>query len=305
MAAVPPPRVAAAVPDERAELLDLVTRLQARPDRSIIYVGTEQVGIEQELDALSPPWLDTARVVRGEDGPVGLSIVEWEDEADRAWVLGPWVDGGRDEWERWAEPLVRAALEQVPDGMHDVEICGDVAHVDLAQLADGLGWTTGEVNHALVVDRAGVEAWPAAGPDGGVDRAGRDDAAAIAVLHDVEFPHTHTSAARLVADAADGGRVVLVVVVRGRDGLLGYAAGQVQPDGEGYVDYLGVAPAARRGGIGRRLATAVVREVLAGSTTGRVNLTVQDHRTPARALYAALGFVHDVSFVGHGSVPAG
>lgn len=191
----------------------------------------------------------------------------------------------------------------VPDGMDDVEVCGDVAHVDLARLADGLGWTSGEVNHALVVDAAIVEAWPAAGPGDDVDRAGRDDAAAIAVLHDVEFPRTHTSAARLVADADDGGRVVLVV--RGRDGLLGYAAGQVQPDGEGYVDYLGVAPAARRSGIGGRLATAVVREVLAGSTTGRVNLTVQDHRTPARALYAALGFVHDVSFVGHRSVPAG
>jgi hypothetical protein len=35
-----------------------------------------------------------------------------------------------------------------------------------------------------------------------------------------------------------------------------------------------------------------------------VHLTVQEHRTPARALYAALGFRPDVGFVGYRS-PAG
>jgi len=37
----------------------------------------------------------------------------------------------------------------------------------------------------------------------------------------------------------------------------------------------------------------------------RPGLTVQDHRAPARALYAGLGFVHDVSFVGYRSVSSG
>ncbi len=41
------------------------------------------------------------------------------------------------------------------------------------------------------------------------------------------------------------------------------------------------------------------------STTGRVNLTVQERRAPARALYSALGFRIDAAFRGYRSLPNG
>ena len=69
----------------------------------------------------------------------------------------------------------------------------------------------------------------------------------------------------------------------------------MQPDGEGYIDFVAVDPAARGAGAGRRLVTELAGDLLPTSTTGDAcTSTVQDHRAPARALYAALGFRVDV-----------
>jgi len=81
--------------------------------------------------------------------------------------------------------------------------------------------------------------------------------------------------------------------------LVGYATGRVQPDGEGYIDFVAVDPAARGMGAGCALVTALAGRLLPASTTGRVNLTVQEHRAAARALYERLGFRVDVAFRGY------
>ena len=129
------------------------------------------------------------------------------------------------------------------------------------------------------------------------------DLPAITPLHDAEFPGTYATAGQLVAGAADGSRVVLVVPAPDGDerGVLGYAAGRVQPDGEGFVDFVAVRDDARGGGVGERLVTALTRELLAAGSTGRVALTVQEGRAAARRLYERLGFRVDESFVAHRS----
>ena len=128
-----------------------------------------------------------------------------------------------------------------------------------------------------------------------------DDLAAIAEVHDAEFPGTYATAGQLAS--GDGTRVVLVVpATAGEPGALaGYAAGQVHPDGEGFIDFIAVHPRARGAGVGRRLVTALTRELLAASTVGRVALVVQDHRDAARALYQQLGFRADADFVAYRS----
>ena len=125
-----------------------------------------------------------------------------------------------------------------------------------------------------------------------------DDLPSIDPLHEAEFPATYFSAAQLVERAAAGEQVVLVA--EGADGAFaGYIAGRVQPDGEGYIDFVAVDPAGRGTGVGRRLITGLVRRVLPATTTGRVSLTVQEHRAPARALYESLGFRVDLAFRGY------
>jgi ribosomal protein S18 acetylase RimI-like enzyme len=73
----------------------------------------------------------------------------------------------------------------------------------------------------------------------------------------------------------------------------------VQPDGDGYLDYLAVPDAARGHGAGRDLLVAIGRYLVDTAPHHDVNLTVQDHRTPARRLYESLGFELQLSMVGY------
>lgn len=297
---------------EEDEVVAFVARQQADVGRRIAYVGVDAGGIRGELDGFEPDWTTTARVMRGPGGRLaGVVAVEWDEELGRAWVIGPWVDGGdgpgdgagEDGWLMTAQALVDAALEQTPDGVTQYELSGDVAHRRLAELAERRGWGATEVNHVLVADAGVVQGW--AGVDAnpaGLRAPDPGDLAAIAALHDAEFPGTYASAAQLL----DGERVVLVAEAQGEgegEGgrVVGYAAGEIHGDGEGFVDFLAVDPAVRRGGVGRRLVVVLTRELLDRSPLGRVALTVQDHRAPARALYERLGFRPEGSIVGYRS----
>jgi ribosomal protein S18 acetylase RimI-like enzyme len=282
---------------EMDEVVVFVARQQADVGRRIAYVGVDAAGIRGELDGLEPEWTTTARVVREPVGGrlVGAVVAEWDEELGRAWVIGPWVHADDDTaWLTTAEVLVDAALGQTPEAVTHYELSGDVAHRRLAELAAGRGWRATEVNHVLVADAAVVEGWgDGDAPNLRAPEVG--DLAAITALHDAEFPGTYASADQLL----DGKRVVLGADDGGR--VAGYAAGEVHGDGEGYVDFLAVDPALRRGGVGRRLVVALTRELLGRSPLGRVALTVQDHRAPARALYERLGFRAEGSIVGYRS----
>lgn len=304
---------------ELDEVVRFVAGQQAQVERRITYVGTEPDGIRAELDGLAPPWASTLRLRRddGDGGAVTAAVVvEWDEELRRSWILGPWVGSDDDAvWARVAGELLDEALAQVPAGVTRHELAGDAAHVRLAALAAARGWHAGEVNHLLVADAAVVASWPD-DHDHDVDGPAlrgptAADVAAIAALHDTEFPDTYASAAQLVAGGLDGTRVVLVADT-GTDGagdegqgLVGYAAGEVHDDGEGFVDFLVVDPAVRGTGVGRRLVVAVTRRLLDRSPLGRVALTVQHRRAPARALYGSLGFRSDGTLVGYRSWVAG
>lgn len=281
--------------DELATVVGLIAAQQARPDRSIVYLGSTVDGIRQELDALTPAWQDTLRVARDGSTIVGVSIAEWDPEVDRAWILGPWIDGDDDAWCDLAGTLLDAALAQLPEGMLDVEVAGHVAHTRLADLATSRGWSAGPVNHALTT-RHPVPL-PSA-PAGAVTirDATRDDLEAITHLHDTEFPATHSTAEQLVRGAD-----TVVVVASTDTGIVGYGAGQLHADGEGYIDYVAVRPTARGSGVGRLLVSTLTNRLLSASPSGQVSLTVEDERTGARALYGSLGFEPDGSFVAYRS----
>ena len=284
----------------------MIAGQQRRPDRTITYLGDQVDGIRAELDALSPDWRTTIRVVHGPSGAlVGASLAEWDEATGRAWLHGPWVVGSDDEWARWARSLFDAAARQVPAAVVDREMSGTVGNERVAALAAELGWTPTVTNFAYVLEGAAAAALGEdAGDVGdGLRSATGADLASIEPLHDAEFPATYFSAAQLLERAAAGEHVVLVAEDDGGS-FAGYVAGRVQPDGEGYIDFIAVDPAARGAGAGRRLVAGVSRRLLPETTTGRVNLTVQEHRAPARALYESLGFRVDVAFRGYRSGPA-
>jgi ribosomal protein S18 acetylase RimI-like enzyme len=94
----------------------------------------------------------------------------------------------------------------------------------------------------------------------------------------------------VLVTSAGPDRIRLVVE---RDGdVAGYVAVERQPDGNGYVDFLGVAPGHRRRGLGAELVRAGVA-ALAELGCRRFHLTVREADTGARALYAGLGFTEE------------
>jgi ribosomal protein S18 acetylase RimI-like enzyme len=323
-------------PDELDDVVAFIAAQQARPDRHISYVGEEADGIAAELAGLSPPWATTARLVRERGALAGVVVAEWDEDVGRSWIWGPWV-AAEDEttWATTAAALVDAALAQVPTGVVRHEMSGEVAHRRLADLAAARGWKASEGSHLLVADAAVVASWPdaavvASWPDAEVAAAGTSagdgtgarptdepggaqhairlaregDAAAIAPLHDAEFPGTYATADQLVAGALDGSRIVLVADAprgEGPAGIVGYAAGEIHEDGEGFVDFIVVDAAARGTGLGRALVVALARRLLARAPLDRVALTVHDHRAPARALYRTLGFRPVASLVAYRS----
>jgi ribosomal protein S18 acetylase RimI-like enzyme len=229
-------------------------------------------------------------------------ITEWDEDLGRGWIVGPWALGDGDAWTASAVALLDAALVDLPPTVTRYEMSGDVANRRLADLAASRGWTATEPSHVLVADAAVVAAWPAGGdePGAALRAAAPDDVGAIAALHDADFPDTYASAAQLVEGQLDGSRVVLVA---GDDhgGVAGYAAGEIHDDGEGFIDFVAVDPAARGAGVGRQLVVAITRQLLDRSSLGRVCLTVQDHRRPARTLYDRLGFRPDGSLIAYRS----
>lgn len=288
-------------PDELDDVIALIAAQQPQPDRNIGYLGTEPDGIAAELAGLEPPWATTARVIREDGRIVGAILAEWDAELGRSWIIGPWVDADGEAWLAAARQLVDAALAQLPGTVAKHELFGDLANQRLAQLGAALGWQATEVNHALVADTTVVSAWPTPADPDLLRAATAADVDAIQPLHDIEFPSTYASAAQLVEGQRDGSRVVLVA--EDADRVVGYAAGEVHDDGEGFIDFVAVDPGAQRHGVGRRLVMALTRQLIERSTNGRVCLTVQDHRAPARALYERLGFRHDAALVGYRSWP--
>jgi ribosomal protein S18 acetylase RimI-like enzyme len=288
--------------DELSDVVMFIAAQQVEPARHITYVDIDAARIRAELDGLEPSWAATARVLRDGTAIAGAVIAEWDDDLGRAWIVGPWVVGDGGPWMAAAVELLDAALAQLPPNVTRYEMCGDIANRRLADLAATRGWTATEPSHLLLADAGAVAAWPTGGGGTGASlrTAEARDIGAVAALHDVEFPDMYASASQLVDGQLDGSRVVLVAVDR-HGGVVGYIAGSLHDDGEGFIDFVVVDPSARGLGVGRELVMTVTRRLLDRSRLGRVGLMVHDHRMPARGLYERLGFRSDGSHVAYRS----
>jgi ribosomal protein S18 acetylase RimI-like enzyme len=286
---MPPEQVGA---DELDAVVELIASQQVRPDRNVTYLGHEPAGITAELRALDPPWFQTATVVRDGDAIVGICLLDVEADGNRVWVFGPWVAGDEDTWATHARELVDAALTRRPPGELDVELSGDIANTRLAALASELVLPARSVACALEITADAAGDWPSSSAIRPV-RAG--DLDAIRPVHDAEFPNTYAGPEELLTE--------YTAIVVERDGVFaGYAAGQVRADGEGFIDYIAVAPHHRGHGLGRLLTTTLTRVLLDAAPEQRVALVVTEERRAARALYESIGFREALAFAAYRGV---
>lgn len=289
---------------ELARLVALIVGEQRRPDRMIPALGEEPESVRAELEALDPSWLETARVVRdGQGDIVGAVFVELDAELGQAWIIGPWVAGGDEAWARAAWPLVEAALAQVPASVTGRTMSGHAENIRVAELASTLGWPPGPVNHVLMADRSLIDRWPDDLATGELRPGTAHDLAAVEALHEAEFAGTYATAEQLLRGGDGEGAPLVLVADRAGAGVVGYAAGRIHPDGEGFIDFVAVSPSWRGRGLGRRLVVALARELIVLAPKDQVCLAVRDERVAARALYAQLGFLPLLSMVGYSAGP--
>ena len=109
----------------------------------------------------------------------------------------------------------------------------------------------------------------------------------VVALHDALFPATYASG-REIVDRLAAERQVLVALRHGA--LAGYTRVLHGSEDEGYVEYVGVRPEARRRGVGRQLLQAGLAYLMGERRCARVTLTVNDDNVNARHLYESVGF---------------
>lgn len=272
------------IADERRALAELAARLQVRADHHVAYLGCDPESIAAEMVEEVDDWTEAAAVAEVDGELVGWLMGSIDHDMGRVWWFGPFVDTDDPAtWRATADRLDAAARAELAEHVTEEEYAFDARHVTGHDWAVARDFLADPGSAVLGLDH------PIAPPQIEIRAATAADAAEVGVLHDALFENTHTRGESLVA-SADAAHPRLVAE---RDGeLLGYIAVERQADGGGYIDYVGVAPACRRQGIGAQLVRAGV-QALADLGCDRFHLTVREENAGARALYASLGFEHE------------
>jgi ribosomal protein S18 acetylase RimI-like enzyme len=281
-------QIRTAVEADRPALAALAGTQQRHPERHVTYLGLDPEHIAAEMVEEDDDWTAVSAVAEDDDdGRIrGWLMGSVDADMGRVWWFGPFVDGGDDGWHSVTDALYAHASSLLPESVDQEELAPDSRHTLLAGWALGHGFHLDPGSAILGLERA-IET--PTGPPAGTIRPATTHDDRFAELHDELFANTHTTGRRLLATTdADHIRLVLEV----EDTIVGYVAVDVQPDGGGYIDYLGVDPAHRRRGYGLVLVRAGVA-ALADRGCRRFDLTVREANVGARALYADLGFVEE------------
>lgn len=262
---------------DREALIQLAVAAQIRDDRHIIYLGTTTDGIRAELDG-TEGWPTRAVVARRGAQHVGWLLADVDPQLGRVWWVGPFVAAAQP-WRAVADRLYTEATAHLPDGIGQQEAAADVAHVELRAWAVAHGLAPGVPSAVLH-----THAIPEGEPQQSVHPMRSSDAASVAALHATLFPDAHLTPGALVEQPG-------LRWVCGQPAV-GYLAAELQPDGSGYIDFVGVHPGHRRRGVARALVHAAIRSLRASGAHG-VHLTVRIDNVGALALYHAMGFAEE------------
>lgn len=267
-----------------ADLAAVAAPLQALPTRFQAYYGEDVDEIAVEIEEV-PDWRAHTTVATDRGELVGWVIAEHDDEIGRVWWWGPVVVASHD-WTAVAAALLDTASARLGDQIEQFEFAVDARHVDAIALAERRGHrrVTGSVLLELG-DLGGRVASPPEALD--IGPLTDVDVEAVSRLHDELFPDTHLTSGQLVASSED-----VLLSARLDRSTIGYLRAEIQPGGNGYLDFLGVDAPHRGTGVGGALVERAVAELAArGAST--VFLTVREDNIAAQALYARLGFTGD------------
>ncbi|MFY9512969.1 MAG: GNAT family N-acetyltransferase, partial [Rubrivivax sp.] len=245
--------------------------------------GDDAQALATELRELAA---DAALFIVAEDGgrPLGWIGGEVDATAGRVWLRGPLTVDGPD-----ADTLRRALIDELLRSLPAARRFDAFPQSDETPLVMVYGSTGFNAVAAYHVMRAAqAPELPAA--DGIASlQPGAAVMPQLLALHEQLFPNTYLRGDALPA-SLDANHL-LFAAVQG-DQLLGYVYVQHKhAEPEGYVDYLGVAEAARGRGLGRALLATALRWALRERGLPCVHLTVRQQNAEALGLYRSVGFV--------------
>jgi ribosomal protein S18 acetylase RimI-like enzyme len=214
-------------------------------------------------------------------GVIGCKI---DRSQQRAWIRGPWAVPGLS-----SAALESSLLNTLERALPEVTRFDAFPSEDderLAALYLGASYRRMDVHR--VMQAALGDAGTASAADARIAPAQPADLRQWLPLHHGLFPGSYLSDDDIAAAISDGLRLVLTAWLDRRPA--GYLVAQDDTAmGELYVDYLGVAPAARGRGLGRALLLQAIRWG-EGRGRRRAALTVRQDRAEAMSLYLQCGF---------------
>jgi len=265
-------RVDTAEEERLSAVMAYVAGAQAEPRRHVTYVGEDVTTLAEEFSE-AQAWADRLLVALIGDQLAGVLLADIDTGMRRVWWIGPWADT-----EVVAIALLSHARERFGGLFDEEELAPDSRNEMLRSAALRLGFAEGTASSVLSKMDLTTDGTSS------TEQLAETRADHVAELHDSLFPGTHTTGAKLVN--LEGTRIRTAQL----NGVTaGYVAYEIQADGTGYINYVGVSPVARRRGLGRALIADVCRE-LAADGAGAVHLTVRADAPGAVDLYRSLGF---------------
>ena len=276
---IEPTAISQPVESDWVEIGAFVARAQRDPTRHVTYVGIDAAIVLAEFAEVSS-WRSRSLVMRDQGAIRSVILCDVDEEKRRAYWMGPWGDDDDS-----TAQLLDEARSRFGDLFDEEELAPDARNDLLCRLAIERGFRV--ETQSDVLSRVDLAIAPMTS-----EELRPEFTEAVAALHDSLFPGTHRSGDHLADDGThvrcflDGGTPV------------GYVAYQVQADGSGYIDYLGVAPTARRRGIARSLIRDACSALAAQGVTS-THLTVRADLPGATQLYLSEGFVRERTIAPH------
>jgi ribosomal protein S18 acetylase RimI-like enzyme len=213
---------------------------------------------------------------------IGGLACEFDGDRRRVWLRGPYLEDWNDIPAR--DELWSHLLSSLPFREPQLDSFVNVQNKTAIRFYNSLGFRTVRPVHSYSALRPD----PLPASDSACIALPKEHEAAYCELHKVCFPGSQPGSACL--EERNENLAILALVENDR--FLGYihvAAEQHPP--EGYVEFLGVLPDARRQGVGRTLLAAGLNWCFVEKEMPQVGLTVNEELNGAQSLYESMGFV--------------
>jgi ribosomal protein S18 acetylase RimI-like enzyme len=231
--------------DDLEQVVELVARLNARPEHHVCYLGTEVDEIRDAfLNDLPDLPADEVVVVAAEgDRLIGVWGLEVDAARGRAYQWGPFVD--HPEWQNVANRLWDKLLEIRPAGTNDFRTGVADENTRFLKFADEHKFELSDKQHYTMELKR-----PAFTPSSsdGVIALPEAETEKFAALHDAIFPDTYYNGREIVARICDTRKVFVT------EDTCGYIYIELKPDlGFASLEFIGVGEGGRGKGYGSAL----------------------------------------------------